>query len=85
MAVCQVNSDGSLILRHYYNKVHSPNFLLSSNPTVGFSNIATSYSNGVIVCSFVRANTMPGVTNYYDQNSQYYILTASGPLMSGNI
>jgi hypothetical protein len=37
------------------------------------------------VCSFVRANTMPGVTNYYDQNSQYYILTASGPLMSGNI
>ena len=86
VAVCQVNADGSLSLKHYYNKGHSSNLLLSSNPTVGFSSIVTSYSNGNITCSFVRANSMSSVANYFDLNSQYFLLTASGPLSSsGNM
>jgi len=58
---------------------------LSTNPTVGFSNIATSYKNGIATCSFTRAIKMPSVTNYFDASQSYYILTAIGPLQSGQI
>jgi hypothetical protein len=58
---------------------------LSTNPTVGFSNIATSYKNGIATCSFTRAIKMPSVTNYFDASQSYYILAAIGPLQSGKI
>ena len=58
---------------------------MSTNPTVGFSNIATSYKNGIATCSFTRAIKMPSVTNYFDASQSYYILAAIGPLQSGQI
>ena len=87
VAVCQVNSDGTVSLYHYYNPGgHSPSKLLSdSNPTVGFSNIVTSLMNGVAQCSFTRQNYLPDVNNYLDISKQYYILTATGPLNSSLI
>ena len=84
MAVCQVNSNGTVSLYHYYNPGgRSPSTLLSnSNPTVGFSNIVTSLKNGVAQCSFTRQNYLPDVNNYLDISNQYYILTAYGNLDS---
>ena len=68
---------------HYYNSgKFTPSLLLSTNPTVGFSNIVTSYENGVATCSFTRTLTMPSVTNYFDLNKSYYILAAYGPVKS---
>jgi hypothetical protein len=37
----------------------------------------------VTSCSFTRANSLSSVNNYFDQNNQYYLLTASGSLSSG--
>lgn len=86
VAVCQVNSDGSVSVNHYYNgAIGSSSLLSSSNPTVGFSNIVTSIKNGVASCSFTRANSLSSVSNYFNQNNQYYLLTAIGPLSSGTI
>ena len=56
--------------------------LLSTDERIGFSNIVTSYENGVATCSFTRILTMPSVTNYFDLNKSYYILAAYGPVKS---
>jgi hypothetical protein len=56
--------------------------LLSTDERIGFSNIVTSYENGVATCSFTRTLTMPSVTNYFDLNKSYYILAAYGPVKS---
>ena len=84
-----MNSDGTVNLFHNYN-IEGENdnldsvLLLETNPTVGFSNIETSYINGVATCSFTRINYMPNVPNYLDINNKYYILTANGPLDQNN-
>ncbi len=83
VALCQVNSDGRVSLYHNYNLHGNSLLLLSTNPTVGFSDIVTTYTNGVASCSFTRINYMSNVPNYFDINNQYYILTASGPVISG--
>ena len=83
VAVCQLNSDGTVSLKHYYNKGYSSALLLNSNPTIGYSNIETSYANGIASCSFTRELKMPSVANYFDLSYSYYILTANGPLRSG--
>jgi hypothetical protein len=84
--VCQVNSNGAVSVSHYYNGAQGVSSLLSSsNPTVGFSNIVTSIQNGVATCNFTRANSLPTVTNYFNQNSQYYLLSATGPLSSNGL
>ena len=80
-----MNNDNSVSLLHYYNSGYQPSLLLSSNPTVGFSNIVTSYSNGVASCSFTRAIKMPNITHYFDLSKSYYILAAYGPIRSGTI
>ncbi len=59
--------------------------LLSSDPTVGFTNIETSYINGIASCSFTRELKMTNVTNYFDMSKSYYILAAYGPIKSGVI
>jgi hypothetical protein len=93
VALCQVNSNGTVNLFHNYN-IEGENdnldsvLLLETNPTVGFSNIITSYINGVATCSFTRINYMSNVANYLNINNKYYILTANGPLdpnIIGNI
>ena len=59
--------------------------LLSTDPTVGFTNIETSYINGIASCSFTRELKMTNVTNYFDMSKSYYILAAYGPIKSGVI
>lgn len=88
VAICQVNSDNSVSLFHYYNMPHiPPTLLLNTNPTIGFSNIKTSYENDILTCSFTRQLNMPNVTHYFDlnNNKKYYILAAYGPIFSGLI
>jgi len=67
--------------------------LLSSDPTVGFTNITGSSIDGNPTCSFNRAKNMTNVnraknmtnvTNYFDINNKYYILVAFGSLSSSN-
>jgi hypothetical protein len=82
VAVCQVNSDGTVSLYHYYNIESNSVYLSDSNLTIGFSNIATSITNGVAQCSFTRLNYINNITRYYDISKPYYILTASGQLNS---
>ena len=57
--------------------------LLSTDERIGFSNIVTSYENGLATCSFTRAVNMSDITNYFDLSKSYYILAAYGPLKSG--
>ena len=82
VAVCQLNSNGSVNLYHYYNDGKSSSLLSSSDPILGFSNITTTVNNGKPTCSFTRAKTIPGVSKYFDLNNQYYIITASGSVSS---
>lgn len=71
-------------IEHYLNNIYvSPTLLDSTNPSVGFSNIEVSLSNGVLKCSFTRVRKMPSVNNFFDLNGQYYILFATGPVLNG--
>jgi hypothetical protein len=85
VAVCQLNSDGTVHLYHYFNNGKSSGLLSSTDPVVGFSNIITSVANGNPTCSFTRAKTMSSVSNYFDANNKYYIITASGSVSSSGI
>jgi len=88
VAICQLNSDNTVSLFHYYNMPHiRPTLILNTNPTIGFSNIKTSYENDILSCSFTRQLNMPNVTHYFDlnNNKKYYILAAYGPIFSGLI
>ena len=81
--MCQVNNDNTVSLYHFYNNgTISSSLLLSKNPTIGFTNIVTSYKNGVATCSFTRAVKMSDITYYFDLSKSYYILAAYGPLKS---
>lgn len=81
--MCQVNNDNTVSLYHFYNnETISSSLLLSTNPTIGFTNIVTSYKNGVATCSFTRAVKMSDITYYFDLRKSYYILAAYGPLKS---
>jgi hypothetical protein len=88
VALCKVNRNNTVSLLHHYNygpyyKISS--LLLSTNPRVGFTNIKTSYTNGVATCSFTRAVKMPSLAKYFDSSKSYYILAAYGPINSGLI
>ncbi len=85
VAVCQLNSDGTVHLYHYFNNGKSSGLLSSTDPVVGFSSIITSVTNGNPTCSFTRAKTMSSVSNYFDANNKYYIITASGSVSSSGI
>lgn len=80
VAVCQINANGFPSLNHYFNGGgHTrPSLLLKSDSSVGYSKISTIVSDGNPVCAFDRQNSMPGVSNYFDSNNQYYILSAMG-------
>ena len=80
MAVCALYSDGTFGVLHYYNSGKSSSLMLPSNPSVGFTNIVTSYANNVLTCSFTRAKTFSGVSKFFDLNNQYYLLIAIGKL-----
>ena len=79
--------DGNVSLKHYFNDdSHNSSLISFTNQTIGFSNIVTSYINGVAKCSFTRVNLIYNLTNHFELNdNQYYILTASGPLGSSGL
>ena len=81
VAICQVNKQANNVsLNHYYNLPHvPPQLMLNENPTIGYSNIETSFANGTATCSFTRQNQMSNVNHYFDLNKQFYILAAYGP------
>ncbi len=68
-------------IKNIFNLVIGLSWLLSgSDPTVGLSNIVTSYSEGTARCSFTRQNNLVNVVNYFDSNQSYYVLAANGSL-----
>jgi len=83
-----MDSKGQGTVEHYYNPTYPrPSvYLLSSNKTVGFSNIKVSVFNGQVICSFRRKKSHQYVENYFDveKNPNYYILTASGSISKGD-
>ena len=85
MAVCQVNADGTVSLRHYYNGNDVSTLLVASNPTIGFSRIVTSFVDGKAKCDFTRSNSLTSEKKYYNQNGQYYLLSAFGSLDSSGL
>lgn len=83
VALCKITSAGIGSVEHYYNFGKSPRLLDSSNPSIGFSNTSVTYIDGIFTCSFTRVKTISNVANYFNLNSQYYLLTARGNL-NGN-
>lgn len=80
--MCILYPNGTFDVLHYYNLGKSPSLMSSTDPRIGFTNIKTSYANSVLTCSFTRAKTVSVDSKYFDLNSQYYLLTASGVLSS---
>lgn len=80
--MCILYPNGTFDVLHYYNSGKSPSLMSSTDPRIGFTNIKTSYANNVLTCSFTRAKTLSVDSKYFDLNSQYYLLTASGVLSS---
>ena len=74
--MCKFHSNGTVGLTRYYNNGKSP----TADSETGFTNITTSYVNNVLKCSFTRAKAISSVTNSFDLNNQYYLLTAYGLL-----
>ncbi len=72
-------------IKHYYNNNKNAPGLLNSNPTVGYSNIAVSYANGMLTCSFNRQKSISNVPNYFDLSNNYYLLMANGQTNGGGM
>jgi hypothetical protein len=84
------NSNGMLTIEHYQNLGKStPVKLDGSNPAIGYSNIKTSLIDNIMTCSFTRAKKSGKLfsqfSNYFDLSKPFHIITASGPMIDGNI
>ena len=78
MALCT-----SMGVEHYHNEGYSSN-PISSDLKLGFSNIKTSFDDGVLECSFSRLKSMPDIEKYFSlKDTKYFILTAYGPVREG--
>ncbi|XP_002731698.1 ferric-chelate reductase 1-like [Saccoglossus kowalevskii] len=77
---CLMLQDSSIVLDHSLN-IGQQN---SQGDTTGTSGFSSSYSNGVLECSFTRDNSMPGSEDrFYDlTTSSYYLLIGFGPRIS---
>lgn len=75
--VCLCKSTGTVDQR-YNKKKLAPNLIDNNNPSVGLTNINVKLENGWLKCSFKRTKKNIDVANYFDLNSNYYILAAYG-------
>ena len=67
-----------------FNDVHvAPSSLVSRKPSIGITNTKITYSNGILTCSFTRVKEMSSVKNYFDLNTNYYLLLAKGRISDG--
>jgi hypothetical protein len=82
VAVCKFfcsNSNCQTAIEHYYTDGKAPRRLVESVPSIGFSNIAVSYADKKLKCSFRRQNSLPNVANYFNSTAlQYFLLNADG-------
>jgi hypothetical protein len=81
--LCKISGNTRTIEHYFNNPTLLPTLLDKNNPSLGFSNIKVSLSNGVLNCSFTRVRKMPSVNNFFDLNGQFYILFAVGPVFIG--
>ena len=65
-------------IEHYHNQGYSPT-PISSDLKLGFSNIKTSYENGILQCSFRRVKEIAAEIKHFSViDKKYYILFAHG-------
>ncbi|CAF0731342.1 unnamed protein product [Brachionus calyciflorus] len=87
VCLCKI-LNGKATIEHYVNLgKQAPTLLDQNQPSLGFSNMSASISDGLLKCTFSRLITYPKVANYFDLNNGHYVLTAKGVVdpYNGNI
>jgi hypothetical protein len=74
-------SDG-LVEQRYNSRTDTPSLLDNNDPSIGITNVQVTFTNGWLKCLFTRMKSMPTTTNYFDLNTNFYILSAIGPFNS---
>ena len=75
--ICNNPSSGSRGLGRALNANSNSNYLVASNPSFGLSNSSIAFSNGNLVCSFVRDNTLTTSGAYIiANNAPVYLIAA---------
>lgn len=65
---------------HYYNtNEYRPRMLVQSEPSIGIFDSKVQLNDNIFSCSFKRKIKNDSVLNYFDLNTAYYVLSASGP------
>ena len=78
-------SNNNTIDQRYNDNKSTPRLLDQANPNVGLSNSNVTMSDGLLSCSFTRTISNPNIQNYFDLNTNYYILAAFGPISNGKL
>ena len=77
--MCKNFANGTSLAQNYLNKGYTPSLLDSTSPTIGLSNINIRVDSSLLICSFIRQNSVSN-SNFFDLNSNGYIIVATGPL-----
>jgi hypothetical protein len=77
--LCLFTNNTGDVQHMYSNGKSTPVVLTKNDPNIGINNIKVSVENGEMTCSFTRIKMNSNVTNYFDLNIEYFLLTAYGP------
>ena len=84
MVVCIKWNRGDSV-QHYYNTAYSSVYLDTNNRQLGLENLAVSFVNGRLICTFTRDNSNANA-NYYNTTlnpNPYFIFAYGVPTADG--
>jgi hypothetical protein len=65
-------------VHHYYNPHMGPDFLDSSEKSIGLTDMKTTTKDHWFICQFKRQKENRIVPNYFDLNQEHFVLAAYG-------
>ncbi|KAK3591241.1 hypothetical protein CHS0354_010609 [Potamilus streckersoni] len=77
-----IGNGGVVQIKQSYNTPNYDNRPIQS-PTLGLTNTRSEYKDGIIRCSFSRQKRVPGDTQIFDLEQDWYIMYGEGPSRLG--
>lgn len=79
--MCKTMSGDKFQIQTYYNTRGKTSLAYSYAKTLGLSELAADFSNGVFICEFKREKKLDDTDKFFDiSSSKYYLFVAKGPL-----
>ena len=74
--MCQINNDTKSI-QHYHNPANDKNPILldAGNPSIGFTSLKFSTSDGLVIFSVTRNSSLLHIDNYFNVSNVCLIMS----------